>query len=80
VWGTTRLADVDLGEVERWIAAVRKTSGPTTVIRAYGVLAGILDDAVKSRRLASNPLGGWRTYRADTASDTSTFPPRMWAG
>ena len=80
VWGTTRLADVDLGEVERWIAPVRKTSGPTTVIRAYGVLAGILDDAVKSRRLASNPLGGWRTYRADTASDTSTFPPRMWAG
>ena len=37
---------------------MRKTSGPTTVIRAYGVLAGILDDAVKSRRLASNPARG----------------------
>jgi integrase len=36
----------------------RKESGPTTVIRAYGVLAGILDDAVKSRRLAVNPSRG----------------------
>jgi integrase len=58
VWGSTRVADVDLGAVERWIAAMRKTSGPTTVIRAYGVLAGILDDAVKSRRLTANPSRG----------------------
>jgi integrase len=58
VWGTTRLADVDLAAVERWIAAMGKTSGATVVIRAYGVLAGILDDAVKSRRLVSNPARG----------------------
>ncbi|MGO9152204.1 tyrosine-type recombinase/integrase [Mycobacterium sp.] len=57
-WGTTRVADVDLAAVERWIAAMGKTSGATTVIRAYGVLAGILDDAVKSRRLAANPSRG----------------------
>ncbi len=58
VWGTTRVADVDLAAAERWIATVGKTSGATTVIRAYGVLAGILDDAVKSRRLAVNPSRG----------------------
>ena len=33
-------------------------SGCWEVIRAYGVLAGILDDAVKSRRLAANPSRG----------------------
>jgi integrase len=33
-------------------------SGSWEVIRAYGVLAGILDDAVKSRRLAANPSRG----------------------
>jgi hypothetical protein len=58
VWGTTRVADVDLAAVERWIATTGKTSGATVVIRAYWVLAGILDDAVKSRRLAANPSRG----------------------
>lgn len=58
VWGTTRVADVDLAAVERWIGVMGKTSGATVVIRAYGVLAGILDDAVKGRRLASNKARG----------------------
>jgi integrase len=58
VWGTARVADVDLAAVERWIATMRKTKAPTTVIRAYGVLAGILDDAVKARWLTANPSRG----------------------
>jgi integrase len=58
VWGSTRVADVDLAAVDRWISTMGKSSGATAVIRAYGVLAGILDDAVKSRRLGSNPARG----------------------
>jgi integrase len=59
VWGTTWVADVDLAAVERWIATMsNKASGATVVIRAYGVLSGILADAVKSRRLAANPSTG----------------------
>lgn len=57
-WGSTRIADIDLAAVERWIAKMKKTSAATTTIRAYGVLAGILDDAVKARRLAANPSRG----------------------
>ena len=69
-WGKRRVADIELGEVERWIAemgrtvidgdgkVVKKGAGATTIIRAYGVLAGILDDAVKARRLAANPARG----------------------
>ncbi len=37
---------------------MKQNSGATTVIRAYGVLASILDDAVKARRLAANPARG----------------------
>lgn len=58
VWGNTRIADIDLAEVERWIAKMKRKSGATTVVRAYGVLAGILDDAVKARRLVANPSRG----------------------
>jgi integrase len=37
---------------------VRKGAGATTVIRAQGVLSGILADAVKAKRLAANPCKG----------------------
>jgi integrase len=57
-WGTTRIADVELNGVEQWIGRMGRKSGATTVLRSFGVLAGILDDAVKSRRLASNPARG----------------------
>lgn len=66
-WGSRRIADIEIGEIERWIASMvqtitdrdgkvtKKGAGATTVIRAHGVLAGILDDAIKARRLAVNP-------------------------
>ncbi|MYR07461.1 tyrosine-type recombinase/integrase [Gordonia sp. SID5947] len=66
-WSKVRIADVDLDAVERWIADMGRTvtdadgavskkgSGATVVIRAYGVLAAILDSAVKARRIARNP-------------------------
>ena len=57
-WGSVRLSDVDLAEVESWIAKMHRKSCATTVIRAYGVLAGILDDAVKARRVRANPARG----------------------
>ena len=66
-WGTTRIANVDLNAVEQWLATMRRKSGATTVIRAYCVLAGILDDAVKARRLASNPARGVENLPHKTA-------------
>lgn len=51
--------DIDLDVVETWIAQMcEQGSGATTVIRAYGALAGILDSAVKAKRLRSNPVRG----------------------
>jgi hypothetical protein len=58
-WGTRSVADIDLLGVESWIESmVRKGSGATTVIRAYGVLSGVPADAVKAKRLAANPAKG----------------------
>ncbi|MDQ1246393.1 MAG: hypothetical protein QG597_761 [Actinomycetota bacterium] len=58
VWGHRRVADISVVDVEAWVAAMSKNSGATTVIRAHGVLSGILADAVKGRRLATNPARG----------------------
>ena len=58
-WGTVRVVDVGTIGVEDWIATMQdKGRGTTTVLRAYGVLSGILADAVKAKRIAVNPAKG----------------------
>ncbi len=58
-WGTVSVVDIDVLGVESWITRMgSKGAGATTVLRAYGVLGGILADAVKAKRLAVNPVKG----------------------
>ena len=58
-WVAVGVADIDQLSVEAWIAGmVRKGAGASTVLRAHGVLSGILADAVKAKRLAVNPAKG----------------------
>lgn len=58
-WGRWPVAKITVPEVEAWVTQMRKDGrGATTVLRAHGVLTGILGDAVKARRLASNPARG----------------------
>ncbi len=66
-WGDTAVADVDLLAVEEWITDLTTNSGATTVLRAYGVLSGILADAVKGKRLAANPCKGVENLPRKTA-------------
>src|SRR5271165_45509 len=58
-WGAACVANIDTLSVEAWIAnMVRSGAGAATVLRAHGVLSGILADAVKGKRLAVNPAKG----------------------
>jgi integrase len=58
-WGSVSVADVDVLGVQAWITKMgRDGSGATTIIRAQGVLSGILVDAVKGKRLSANPVKG----------------------
>jgi len=64
-WGSVALSDIDLLSVETWISAMSTNgAGATTILRAHGVLSGILADAVKSKRLSANPCKGvWNLPR-----------------
>ena len=54
-----RVSDVDTGQVEAWIGdMIGAGQGSMTVLRAEGVLSGILGLAVKSRRIPANPAVG----------------------
>ncbi|MGM9474348.1 tyrosine-type recombinase/integrase [Pseudarthrobacter sp. YS3] len=67
-WGHVAVADVQKTAVQQWVSEMsmgdpkavppRKPKGATLVIRAYGVLAAILDDAVSDRRILTNPARG----------------------
>lgn len=68
VWGGMAVSDIRKTDVQQWVSGLtkgdqsavppRKPKGATLVIRAYGVLAAILDDAVSDRRTLSNPARG----------------------
>lgn len=54
-WGARKIESIRHGEVQQWVSELANTYSPTTVIRAYGVLAAILDLAVRERRITKNP-------------------------
>lgn len=66
VWAERPLNKVTQSEIETWIVDLmegttstgRKPVGATIVIRCHEVLSGLLDEAVKDRRLAVNPARG----------------------
>jgi integrase len=60
-WGERAVGSLSPVEIRDWLAMIRKTRSPTTVLRAHGVLAGILDDAVADRRILANPSRDKRT-------------------
>lgn len=54
-WGRRPLSSIRHSDVQAWLTGMTATHSPTMVLRAYGVLAGILDVAVKDRRIPMNP-------------------------
>lgn len=62
-WGGVHVGDVRYSDVRAWVTELTERVGATTVIRAYGILAAILDVAVRDRRIADNPARGIRLPR-----------------
>lgn len=63
-WGRRRIGDIRHSEIQSWVNRLSKEGrSATTVIRAFGVLAGILDVAVLDRRLAATPAASVKLPR-----------------
>lgn len=64
VWGGKSVGEIRFSEVQTWVADLARGSeekramSATSVLRAHGVLAAILDNAVRDRRIATNPARG----------------------
>lgn len=55
VWANARIADVKRTDVADWVATLSKSRSATVVLRAHGVLMGILEDATRDRLIPRNP-------------------------
>lgn len=53
-WGDREIGGLRHSEVQSWVSTLAKTRSATTVLRCHGVLSGILDAAVKDRRITRN--------------------------
>ena len=57
-WARISVSGVRHSDVQAWVSTMTGTRGATTVIRAFGVLASILDVAVRDKRISTNPARG----------------------
>ncbi len=58
-WGSRPVGSIRNSEVAAWVSGLTAAGkGATTVLRAYGVLAAILDVAVRDRRVSRNVARG----------------------
>ena len=57
-WGSTPLGAVRFTDVQAWVGELAGRRGAVIVHRAHGILARIIDDAVRDRMLAANPARG----------------------
>lgn len=54
-WGNRAVGGIRHSEVQTWLSTLARTHSATTVLRVHGVLASILDVAVRDRRITIHP-------------------------
>ena len=57
-WADRAIASIRTSEVRDWVGELAGARSASVVHRAYGILAGILDDAVEDRLIPRNPARG----------------------
>ena len=68
-WGARRVSEIQHSEIQSWLTRLSaggptaKPKSATVTLRAYGVLASILDVAVRERRISVNPARGVKLPR-----------------
>ncbi|UGB34513.1 hypothetical protein LQ938_11610 [Microbacterium sp. cx-55] len=62
-WKSRQVGRIRHSEVQAWISGLSTTHSPTTVRRVHEVLAGILDVAMRDRRISTNPARGVKLPR-----------------
>ncbi len=57
-WGGRQVAGIEHGEVQRWVGGLAAKRSASVTTRAVQILSGVLERAVRERRIPSNPATG----------------------
>lgn len=77
-FGDVQLADITVGAVKRWRAALEAAGAPPGRIqRARIILGQVLAHAVEDETIAANPVIGVRATRPPTRPEAQPFPPAV---
>ena len=71
-WGKVKVADVRHSDIRAWVGQLATERSATTVLRAHGVLSGVLDVAARDRRIAAKPCA--RCADAATSQEAARIP------
>ncbi|MDF7641757.1 tyrosine-type recombinase/integrase [Bifidobacterium sp. ESL0784] len=62
-WQNVPIKNVTRSNVQRWISGLAGERSASTTLKAYGILKGVVDDALKDRRISRDPLEGIKLPR-----------------
>lgn len=77
-WATTQIVKITYSDVQAWVAELAAQRGASVVQTAHAVLARILEDAVRDRRLPSNPARGVKLPRKVRKPNRYLTQPQVW--
>jgi integrase len=78
-WADRQVKSIGRGEVQSWVAKLSETKSASVVLRANGILAGILDDAKRDRLIADNPARGLELPRKKRRQHTYLTAAQLFA-
>lgn len=74
-WGGWSLADVSYLEVKGWVAALRKTHAPGTIIKIFQIFDRLMTAALRDKRIPFNPCDGVVLPKAKAKHPEDRRPP-----
>jgi len=74
IWADREIWSIRRSEVQDWVSALATQKSRTVVLRALGVLAGILDVAIDDRRLMNNPARHIRNLPSQWSGQAPRVP------
>lgn len=75
-WGGREVASILRGEVQAWVSALSVKRSASVVLRAYGILHGIMDDALHDGVITKTPCDSVRMPRK-TPKERQYLTPRQ---
>ncbi len=78
-WGDRRLSDVQHSEVQAWVNDLSGIKSASVVLRAFGVLKGVYETAVKDGRIVRTPVDGIQLPKKTRKPRTYLTPRQLSA-